>query len=216
MNTIRIDLFADIVCPWCYIGETRLQKALKERPDLRVEWNWRPFQLEPHLPERGTPWKEFARTRFGGTGRAQTIFAHVAELGATAGIEIAFDRISTAPNTRMAHSLILMAGEHPRRERLVRRLFHAYFAEGANIGDVETLAAIAGETGLNKDEVRECLQNGQGADEVERSQREAEHLGVTGVPFFIFNGRYAFSGAQSHEAFLRAIDGAMAGTTASR
>lgn len=205
---IHIDLFADIACPWCYLGETRLHNALAQRPGLRAQFRWRPFQLEPMIPARGAPWKEFVRTKFGGSERAQSIFTHLTEVGADAGIEFDFNRMSVVANTRDAHRLILMSTDGAQQRRIARELFRAYFSEGANVGDTGTLAGIGARAGLQEGKILEYLNSDEGIRDVEESQNEAAGLGVTGVPFYIFNGRYAFTGAQSVEAFLRAIDAA--------
>lgn len=210
MITIHIDLFADIACPWCYLGETRLHNALAQRPGLRAQFRWRPFQLEPQIPARGAPWKEFVRTKFGGSERAQAIFTHLTEVGAEAGIEFDFNRMNVAANTRDAHRLIQMAADGAQQRRIARELFRTYFSEGANIGDIATLARIGADMGLEEKKVLEYLSGSEGIQAIEESQNEAVGLGVTGVPFYIFNGRYAFTGAQSMEAFLRAIDAATA------
>lgn len=204
MEKLRIDLFADIACPWCYIGERRLAKALEERPDLEIEWRWHPFQLQPAMPMEGLPWTEFVEKKFGGMARAQQLFAHVVSVGAVEGIEFRFDHIANAPNTRDAHRLVLYARE--RGQEAVLALFRANFTEGKSLSEIETLVEIGASIGFDADELRAYLASEQGADEVMKSQEEAEHLGVTGVPFYIFDRRIAFSGAQPVEVFLRAID----------
>jgi predicted DsbA family dithiol-disulfide isomerase len=203
-----IDVYADVVCPWCYIGERRLERALRQRPDLQVERRWRPFQLQPGMPRAGLPWSDFARRKFGGVERARSAFAQVTAAGANEGITFAFDRVATAPNTVDAHRLILFGGQHGREWETAEGLFAAYFAEGRNLNDVDDLVAV--KSGLDADEARAYLASSEGVDEVYASQEEAGRLGIEGVPFYVFDGRYGLSGAQPLEVFLRALDLAQA------
>lgn len=205
METLQIEIYADIACPWCYIGERRLERALAELLELEVEWRWRPFQLQPQLPAGGLPWAEFARTKFGGRERARQMFAHVTSVGAAEGIEFDFDRIASAPNTADAHRLILCARRSGREREAADALFRAYFTAGANLNDPETLVALGEGIGLDPDAVRGYLQSERGREEVSRSQQEARRLGISGVPFYIFSGRVALSGAQPPEVFREAI-----------
>lgn len=203
---IRIDIFADVVCPWCYIGEKRLQRALAQRSDLEVERHWQPFQLRPEMPREGIDWRQFVNEKFGGMERANAVFSHVAGVGQELGIELHFDQMSRAPNTADAHRLILLANSRGREWEAVNRLYRAYFTEGKDLGDLDELTAIASEIGLDADEVRAFLQTDEGLDIVRQSQEVAGQLGITGVPFFIFNSQYAVSGAQPEEVFLNVLD----------
>ncbi|MDP8950144.1 MAG: DsbA family oxidoreductase [Actinomycetota bacterium] len=201
-----IDVYADVVCPWCYIGERRLEKAIAERPDLEVERRWRPFQLQPSMPEGGLPWAEFARQKFGGEDLAQAAFAHVTTVGAEEGIRFDFDRVASAPNTVDAHRLILLASKHDRQWETADALFNAYFAEGRDLNDHDELAAIVARVELDAEEVRSYLAGEEGVAEVRRSQKEAHILGIHGVPCYVVDDRYAISGAQPVEVFLRVFD----------
>jgi predicted DsbA family dithiol-disulfide isomerase len=203
---VAIDVFADVVCPWCYIGERRLQRALAQRPGVPTTRRWRPFQLQPHMPHEGIDWPEFIRAKFGGPERARAAFDRVTGVGASVGATFDFDRVANAPNTGDAHRVILLAAEHGDEWPLVDRLFRAHFAEGRDIGDAETLAELAGSVGLEPAEVRRYLASNRNGDVIAQSQRTAEELGITGVPFFVFGGRYAVSGAQPEEVLTRAID----------
>ncbi len=201
-----IDVYADVVCPWCYIGERRLEKAIAERPDLEAERRWRPFQLQPSMPEGGLPWAEFARQKFGGEELAQAAFAHVTTVGAEEGIRFDFDRVATAPNTVDAHRLILLASKHDRQWETADALFKAYFAEGRDLNDHDELTAIVARVELDAEEVRSYLAGEEGIAEVRRSQKEAHVLGIQGVPCYVVDDRYALSGAQPVEVFLRVFD----------
>jgi predicted DsbA family dithiol-disulfide isomerase len=201
-----IDVYADIVCPWCYIGTRRLASAIAQRPGVPVERHWRPFQLQPALPKAGVAWPEFVERKFGGAERAREVFARVASVGAADGIAFDFERVAGAPNTRDAHRLILFAGREGREWELADALFAAYFARGRDLGDHEQLAEVAASVGLSRATARDYLAGDEGGAEVDASQREAYQAGVTGVPFYVLDGRYALSGAQPLEVFLRALD----------
>ncbi|GIV97621.1 MAG: DSBA oxidoreductase [Herpetosiphonaceae bacterium] len=206
MPDIQIDIFADIACPWCYIGERRLERALALRPGLNVERRWRPFQLQPNLPRSGMPWHEFVQRKFGGLQRAQAMFNHVAAVGAAEGLTFAFDRMVSAPNTCDAQRLILFAEHQGCEWKAVDALFAAYFAQGRDLSRLDELVAIAAEIGLDAGQTRSYLMSDAGIAEVVESQEQAYVLGIQGVPFYIFDGRYAISGAQPVNVFLRALD----------
>lgn len=216
MSALQIEVFADIACPWCYIGEHRLERALAIRSDLQVEWRWRPFQLQPDLPTQGVLWATFAPAKFGGAARAGAMFQHVASVGAEEGIQFAFDRVATAPNTADAHRLILFARAVEQEKEAALALFRAYFAEGADLNDPDTLLALGQGIGLDVEALAAHLHSDAGVEEVRESQQEAQRLGIIGVPFYIFDGCFGLSGAQSVELFLRALalatqDGSAAG-----
>ncbi len=203
---MHIDVFSDVVCPWCYIGERRLAAALAQRPALEATRSWRPYQLQPGMPAGGMPWTEMVRSKFGGPERARGMFQHVSAAGAPDGIRFDWDRVATAPNTVDAHRLVLWAAERGREWEMAEALFHAYFTEGRDLNSADDLAAAAVEAGLDAEEARAFLAGGEGRGEVLRSQEEARELGISGVPFFVIDGRWAISGAQPVEAFLRAFD----------
>jgi predicted DsbA family dithiol-disulfide isomerase len=203
-----IDVYSDVVCPWCFIGERRLERALREGPDLEARVRWRPFQLQPGMPEGGLPWSEFTRQKFGGEENARVAFAHVAAAGEPDGVSFDFDRVASAPNTVDAHRLILFAAGHDREWEAADALFRAYFKEGKNLNDHEQLVELATGVGLDAGAVRGYLAGEGGAAEVVASQEEAGRLGIAGVPFYVFDGRYALAGAQPVEVFGRAIDAA--------
>lgn len=203
---MRIEVWADVACPWCWIGETRLYRALEQRPDIQPEVVWRPFQLQPDLPPQGLDWDELVRTKFGGPERARTMFQHVANAGAADGIEFNFDRVAAAPNTRDAHRLILLAQEAGIGREMAEALFRAYFNEGRDVGKTGVLADVAAGVGLDRDRVARFLAGDQLSRVVDESQAEAGALGVNGVPFFVLEGKYAFSGAQPVETFAAVLD----------
>jgi predicted DsbA family dithiol-disulfide isomerase len=201
-----IEIYSDVVCPWCYIGKSRLEQALAQRPDLEVERRWQPFQLRPEMPESGVPWQDFVQQKFGGPERAAPIFERVTTVGAADGLDIHFERITRAPNTRDAHRLILFAKERGGEWEMVDALFRAHFTEGRDLNNHEQLASLAADAGLDRAEVEDFLAGNAEAAEVEAGQGEANRHGIEGVPFYIFGHRYAISGAQLVEVFLQALD----------
>jgi predicted DsbA family dithiol-disulfide isomerase/tRNA-binding EMAP/Myf-like protein len=201
---LQIDLFADVACPWCYIGEQRLATALRSFPGARVIWRWRPYQLQPNLPAAGVPWAEFVTQKFGAD--AASALAQVKTIGRDAGLDLRFEEISRAPNTADAHRLILLAEEQALGKDAAAALFEEYFTRGGDITDPEVLVRIAAGIGLSAGAVREHLASDRGRAEVRESQEIAGRLGISGVPFYIFNGRVAISGAQEPETMVRALE----------
>jgi predicted DsbA family dithiol-disulfide isomerase len=203
---MRIEVWADVVCPWCWIGETRLYRALEQRPEIQAEIVWRPFQLQPDIPPEGLAWDEVVRTKFGGPERARAMFQHVADAGAADGLAFDFERIAAHPNTRDAHRLVLLAQEAGIGREMAEALFRANFQEGRDIGKTGVLADVAAGVGLDRDRVARFLAGDQLSRVVDESQTEAKALGVNGVPFFVMEGKYAFSGAQPLETFVAVLD----------
>ena len=203
---MRIDIISDVVCPWCFIGKRRLEKALALRPELEPEITWRPFQLNPDMPEDGMPRAEYIASKFGDSTHSRRIHQTIAEAGATVGIDFAFDRIRRSPNTRNAHRLIRFATRQGRADVVVDRLFRGYFLEGRDIGDIGALAEIAAASGIDHAEARAFLASRAERDEIVAEDRNARRLGINAVPCYIFAGQYAVSGAQEPEFFLPVFD----------
>ncbi|HSU13136.1 DsbA family oxidoreductase [Longimicrobium sp.] len=206
-----IDLFADIACPWCWIGERRLKRALEAR-GVEATVRWRPYMLQRNLPPEGIAWSELVEKKFGGWERARPMFAHVANAGAPEGLRYDFESIQRAPNTRDAHRVVLLAQEHGRVWEVADALFSAYFAEGRDINDPEVLVDVASRAGLDAELVREMLASGRFAGDVDATQEVADTSGVNGVPLAVFEGKFGVSGAQPLEVFNLAIDRALGGT----
>lgn len=203
---MRIDIFSDVVCPWCFIGKRRLEKALALRPDVEAEITWRPFQLNPDMPREGMTRADYIAAKFGGGFHANRIHQTVAEAGAGVGIDFAFDRILRSPNTLNAHRLVRFATRSGQGGALVDGLFRGYFLEGRDLGDVATLAAIAGENGLDSEEAASFLAGATERDTILAEDSQARRLGINAVPCFIFAEQYAISGAQEPEFFLPVFD----------
>jgi predicted DsbA family dithiol-disulfide isomerase len=216
---MKIDIVSDVVCPWCYIGKRRLERALatlrKSEPALDVTLRWHPFQLNPDLPRAGIDRRSYLDAKFGGPSRAAQIYERVREAGRESGLALAFDRIERQPNTLDAHRLIAWAQrENPARAGdLVERLFHAYFVEGAFVGDADTLATLAADAGYDREGAAAMLASDALRDEVAAADERARSLGIQGVPFFVFDGRVAVSGAHVPATMLDGISQARAPVT---
>ena len=211
---LNIDIISDVVCPWCYIGKRQIETALalyaQQHPGAdRPGVNWRPFQLNPQLPAEGMSRQDYVVQKFG-AARAKDVYARVAAVGAEHGIVFAFDRIARQPNTVAAHSLIALAGAAATpadglQDRVKEALLRAYFLEGVDLTNSENLVAIAAAAGLDRAKAEQCLADPQSRQAVEQEDRRARAIGVQGVPFFIFDGKLAVSGAQGAQALLDAM-----------
>jgi predicted DsbA family dithiol-disulfide isomerase len=203
---MRVDIISDVICPWCYIGKRRLERALATRPALAPEVAWRPFQLNPDMPPEGMPRAAYLAAKFGGAGHAGRIYQAVAEAGASVDIPFAFERIRRTPSTRDAHRLIRLAAREDRADAVVEALFAAYFVEGRDLGERGTLADIAAEAGLERRAARAFLESTAELDLVLAEDRGARRLGINAVPCYIFERQYAISGAQEPEFFYPVFD----------
>ena len=209
-TTVRVDVWSDVMCPFCYLGEAHLQQAV-ERTGQDVEVRYHSFQLMPGLPpETATsPAELLEQARGIPRAQAEAMNAQVTERAAEAGLEYHLDH-AVATNTMSAHRLLHLAAERDRQHELAVRLFAAYFTEGRHVGDHEVLADLAAEVGLDRADALEALASGAYADAVAADVRQARELGVTGVPFFVFDEKYAISGAQPVGVFERALTTAVA------
>ena len=211
---MNIDIISDVVCPWCYIGKRQIEAALalyaqEHAGEDKPRIHWRPFQLNPQLPPEGMSRQDYVLQKFG-AARAKDVYARVAAVGAENGIAFAFDRIVRQPNTVAAHSLIALAGADPAgadelQDRVKEALLRAYFLDGVDLTKAENLVAIAVVAGLGRTQAEQCLADPQSRKAVESEDQRARAIGVQGVPFFIFNGKVAVSGAQGASALLDAM-----------
>ena len=203
---MHIDIVSDVICPWCYIGKRRLERALARRPGLAVTRSWRAFQLNPELPVEGIPHRLYLAAKFGNWQNAGRACAALCAAGRSEGIDFAFDRIRRAPNTLRAHRLIRLAAGEGAGDDVVEALFRAYFYDGLDIGDIDVLATIAGRAGLHFAGVRSYLAGEAGTQEVRAEDRRARRLGIHAVPCFVLDRGYAISGAQEPEMLLSLFD----------
>lgn len=201
-----LEIFADLICPWCYIGKHRLDKALSERPQLAVDLHWLPFQLNPEMPAGGMDRFMYLAAKFGGIDRARQIYAIIEQTAARDGIPLSLDKIRRTPNTMDAHRLVRLAERMGLAHALTMRLFEIYFREGQDIGDREVLAQAAASIGIEADVAAGHLAGDADSAAVRASDGQARQLGVQAVPCFIFNRRYAIAGAQEPPAFLPLFD----------
>jgi predicted DsbA family dithiol-disulfide isomerase len=211
---MRVDIVSDMVCPWCWIGERRLMKAL-ELTGVPLQVTWHPYQLDVDVPDAGVPWREYMAAKFGGSERLEGVIASMAPIAVNAGIELRYDRIQRYPNTTAAHALSQIAAESGRQAHVQQALFRAYFTLGEDIGDVETLRQIAVDCGLDGPSVVERLRSRADWPLVTAAIEDAAKAGISGVPLFIFDRRLAVSGAQEPEFFAEAIREAMSTAGAS-
>jgi len=201
---ITIDVHSDAVCPWCYVGKRRLEAALAARPDLAVEVRWKPFELNPDLPAGGADRAAYMKAKFGDGPALAAAHARLMDLGAKVGIPFRFDSIKRVPNTRAAHALVALAGD--RADAVVEAIFAAYFERSEDIGDFDVLVRIAQAAGLEPDATRARLAAGEGFEAIATEEEAGRGMGITGVPFFVFAGRWALSGAQEPAQFIAALD----------
>ncbi|MCA8906513.1 MAG: DsbA family oxidoreductase [Rhodospirillaceae bacterium] len=203
---MRIDIFSDVICPWCLIGRERLRQALEQLdPEQPVAIRWLPFELNPEMPREGMDRRDYAEAKFGGIDQAREIYANIAEAGRAEGIEFDFSRLQRTPSTFNAHRLLWLASSKGLGDLLKDGLFRAYFMEARDIGDLAVLTELATAAGMDADEVGQFLDSDNGEEAVRQMESVAYQMGITGVPFFIFNGRIGVSGAQSPEVLLQAI-----------
>jgi predicted DsbA family dithiol-disulfide isomerase len=203
---LRIDVVSDVVCPWCFIGKRRLEKALALKPDIPVEVHWHPYFLNDWVPREGIAREAYLTTKFGSAERYGEIAQRVTAAAAAEGLTYAIDKVSRQPNTIDAHRLIRWAGGIGKAAEMKQRLMELYFTEGADLTNRAVLVQAAADVGLDADDVREALASDQDVAEVEREAQAAKEAGIEGVPMFIFGGRFAVSGAQAPEYLAEAIE----------
>lgn len=194
-GAFRLEIVSDVICPWCFIGKRRLEKALAAVPGLAVDVVWRPFELNPDMPEEGVVRSVYRSAKFGSVERARMLDARVAAAAADEGLAFRLDAIARTPNTTKAHRLIWLAGREGVQDAVVERLFRAYFMEGRDIGDSGVLAALGAEAGLDPRAAEELLATDGGLEEVRREAAAALRLGIRAVPTFVLDGEPAFEGA---------------------
>jgi predicted DsbA family dithiol-disulfide isomerase len=199
-KVLRIEVASDVICPWCYIGKRRLEKALALLDgEVELQIEWLPFQLNPAMPAEGVARAEYRRAKFGSPERAKELDARVAREGAGEGIQFAFDRMERTPNTTRAHRLIDLAQRQEKADRVVDALFRAYFEEARDIGDETVLAAIAADCGIAD------WPQAADAERVAGLEEQVREWGISGVPTFVFDRRSGISGAHPPEELASAI-----------
>ncbi|MEM1431908.1 MAG: DsbA family oxidoreductase [Pseudomonadota bacterium] len=203
---IKLDILSDPICPWCYIGKSRLDAALADRPGAPFAIEYHPFQLNPDMPPGGMDRRTYLETKFGGKAQAAEVYGRIDEAARESGIEIDFAAITRTPNTLDAHRLIHWAGLEGRQLPVVSALFTAYFHDGRDIGDRDTLADIADGAGLDAAMIRRLLAGDADRDDIVARDANARERGVTGVPTHIIASQHVVPGAQPTELWLKLID----------
>jgi predicted DsbA family dithiol-disulfide isomerase len=203
---MKIDVISDTICPWCFIGKRRLDRALSQRPDIDVKVYWRPFRLDPTIPDGGVDRRTYLKRKFGDSPKSRLMSAALRDAGEREGIVFNFDRIEKTPNTLDSHRLIRWASSTGQQSRIVEALFQAYFTDGRDIGDRQTLADIAGDCGMDSELVLGLLESESDADRVAAEDGLARKIGIEGVPTFFFAGRYLLSGAEDVDTLVKVLD----------
>ena len=207
MTEVTIDIVSDVVCPWCYLGKARLEAALKALPDVSAEIHWRPYQLDPTIPRTGVDQKAYMEAKFGTGPRLAQAQAQLVALGREIGINYDFDAIKVSPNTMDAHRLIGWASQAGPgiQNKVVDHLFKAYFENGEDIGNAKVLSKIASDCGMDVSIIDKLLPTDAEVVGVTGEIDHSHQIGVTGVPCFIIDQKYAVSGAQTPEILVDAI-----------
>jgi predicted DsbA family dithiol-disulfide isomerase len=202
---LTIEIYSDVVCPWCYIGKRRLEQALASVGG-EVCVTWRPFQLNPTMPLDGVDRTTYLEAKFGSLEAFDRLKEQVLAAGVGEGIRFAFEKMQRTPNTFAAHRLVWHAERHGKQDAVVEALFRAYFVEAQDIGNVEALAQVAAQAGLERSETENFLKSDEGVADVKAEEAAGHKLGIRGVPYFVLNQAYGISGAQPVDAFVSAIE----------
>jgi len=207
-DVVQIDVVSDVMCPWCYVGKRRLEKALTMIPeDIQVQINWKPFQLDPTIPPEGRDRQKYLSDKFGSPEQVAEKYEPIRQAGTEEGIAFNFDGIQLSPNTLNAHRLIRWAGEAGVQDAMSERLFVAYFIEAADLTDKQVLTDLAVEAGLERDAVERLLDGDADSKEVQQEMHHYQQMGVRSVPTMIVGQKYAISGAQQAETIVEVITG---------
>ncbi|MFN3952967.1 MAG: DsbA family oxidoreductase [Pararhodobacter sp.] len=203
---IKLDIFSDPICPWCYIGKARLDAALEIRPDHGFIVEWHPFMLNPAMPAEGMDRRSYLEAKFGGQQKAVAAYLPVQQAADETGLALDLGRISRTPSTLDAHRLLHWAGLEGRQNAVVAGLFRAYFTQGADIGERTVLVAIAAKAGMDEAMVARLLDSEAECAEIRARDAEIRARGLQGVPAFILDGQHVVTGAQPTPFWLRVLD----------
>ncbi|MBD87418.1 MAG: disulfide bond formation protein DsbA [Rhodospirillaceae bacterium] len=205
---MKIDIISDTVCPWCFIGKRRLERALAMRPNITAEITWHPFQLNPEMPPDGIERQIYLKAKFGSSERAKDIYRAVDQASVGEKLDLQLDDIKRMPNSLQSHRLLHYARRHDKQDVVAENLFQSYFFYGIDIGSIAHLIKIAAESGLDGEDVRSYMESSEDIELVRGHDLQSRKLGVSGVPCFIIAEEYAISGAQESEVFLQVFDAA--------
>ena len=202
--TITVEVISDVICPWCFIGKRRLEKAIATL-GVPVNVRWHAFQLNPTMPKEGVSRREYRTKKFGSWERSMQLDANIVAVGKDEGVLFDFDRMERTPNTLDAHRLIWLADKQGVQDAVVEALFRAYFTEGRDISNQQTLLEVVVEAGLDRSKAEAVLKGDKGMEAIKEAGELSQRFQVDSVPFFIVNGEITLSGAQQPEAFLKAF-----------
>ncbi|MCB1367356.1 MAG: DsbA family oxidoreductase [Rhodobacteraceae bacterium] len=212
----KLDIISDVICPWCYIGKTKLDRALQAKPDHGLVIEWHPYMLNPDMPAEGMDRREYLELKFGGKQGATDVYSSIAQAAEEAGLEVRFDLIQRTPSTLDAHRLIHWAGLEGVQVAVVSTLFHAYFRDGLDISDHGVLTDIAASCGMGRAVITKLLAQDADIDDIRKRARNAAARGVRGVPCFIIDNHYVVQGAQPADLWEKVIDDIAAQAGAAR
>ncbi|RKP47336.1 DsbA family oxidoreductase [Cohnella endophytica] len=204
---MKIDVYSDMVCPWCRIGKKNMSDAIEawhEQSGQTVEVSYHAYQLDPALPPEGLPFDSVMEKKMGGAERLRPMLQRVTDAGTAVGVKFDFDNVKRMPNTVLAHRITALL---PADDEVhwIDAVMKAYFEDGRDIAQLDVLMEIAAELGLDAEEARSLLEAGEGLEDVKQDQESAQAIGITGVPFFIINNKFALSGAYPSAQFLEAF-----------
>ncbi len=205
LKPLQIDIVSDVVCPWCYIGKKRIEDALALASDVPVHVNWRPFFLNPWVPREGISRDEYLTAKFGSPEAYKGIAGRVVQAAAEEGLEYNSDRVKRQPNTIDCHRLIHWAEADGKAAQMKQKLMELYFRDGGDLTSTDVLVQAAADIGMDADSVRKRLATDEDVDLISGHAQEASEKGISGVPTFVFAGKYAVSGAQPADQLARAI-----------
>ena len=202
----ELDVVSDVICPWCFVGKRRLEKAIALLgPKAQIKVTWRPFQLNPSMPNEGIDRNAYRKAKFGSLEQSQMLDARLTAVGATEGIPFHLDRIERTPNTLDAHRLIWLAQCHAKQDAVVEALFTAYFMDGVDVGERRNLVGIAAAAGIEKAVAEKFFATNERLNEIIAEERKFKALGIDGVPGFVINGVVLFSGAAEPQVLAQAF-----------
>lgn len=205
MTHVKLDILSDPICPWCYIGKTHLDRALAEEPDHPFVIEWHPFQLNPDMPSEGMDRRAYLETKFGSKDNAVRIYSQIADHAEKAGVTINFEAMQRTPSTVNAHRLIHWAGLEDKQSPVVDALFQAYFVDGKNIGDTDTLCDLAESAGMDRAVVEKLLTGSSDVEDIQARDAHSRKMGVNSVPTFILANQHVVPGAQPPELWKQVI-----------
>jgi len=205
LKPLQIDIVSDVVCPWCYIGKKRIEDALALASDVPVHVNWRPFFLNPWVPREGISRDEYLTAKFGSPEAYKGIAGRVVQAAADEGLEYNSDRVKRQPNTIDCHRLIHWAEADGKAAQMKQKLMELYFRDGGDLTSTDVLVQAAADIGMDADSVRQRLATDKDVELISGHAQEASEKGISGVPTFVFAGKYAVSGAQPADQLARAI-----------